>query len=73
EQQGVLAPKYKQAFFAEPRSMFELYDLQQDPDEFDNLSGDPKYADVEQQLKEVLHEWMMVYQDYLPLPIPPSR
>ena len=73
EQQGALALKYKQALFAEPRSMFELYDLEQDPDEFNNLSGDPEYAAIEQQLKEVLHEWMMVYQDYLPLPIPPSR
>ena len=71
--QGTLPEKYEQAFFAEPRSMFELYDLQQDPDEFNNLSGNPDYADVEQQLKEELHEWMMIYQDYLPLPVPPSK
>lgn len=72
-QQGTLPARYQRAFFAEPRSMFELYDLQQDPDEFDNLSGSPEHAAIEQQLKEVLHEWMMVYQDYLPLPIPPPR
>ena len=73
KQQGILPTKYERAFFAEPRSMFELYDLQQDPNEFNNLSGDPDYADEEQQLKEELHEWMMVYQDYLPLPIPPTK
>ena len=72
-QQGILPTKYERAFFAEPRSMFELYDLQQDPNEFNNLSGDPDYADEEQHLKEELHEWMMVYQDYLPLPIPPTK
>ena len=69
---GTLEEKYVRAFFAEPRSMFEVYDLKNDPHEFNNLSGHPEYADVEQQLKEELHEWMILNQDYLPLPIPPQ-
>ena len=65
-----LPEAYAKAFFLEPRAMFEVYDLENDPDELNNLSGHPEYADVEQRLKETLHEWMMVNQDYLPLPIP---
>jgi len=68
---GQLEPKFSNAFFSEPRQMFELYDLKNDPGEFHNLIGDPDYAEIEHQLKSVLHEWMIVYQDYLPLPIPP--
>ena len=68
---GELEEKYAQAFFAEPRSMFELYDHEKDPYELRNLAGDSAYATVEQRLKEELHEWMMLNQDYLPLPIPP--
>lgn len=67
---GTLETRYQQAFFAEPRPMFEVYDLENDPAELNNLSGHPEYADVEQQLKEVLHEWMILNEDYLPLPIP---
>lgn len=50
--------------------MFELYDLQDDPNEFNNLSGKEKYAHIELELKEALHEWMILKNDYLPLPIP---
>ena len=70
---GTLPEEYATALFAEPRAMFEVYDLENDPDELRNLSGDPEYAEVEQRLKEELHEWMILNQDYLPLPIPPSR
>lgn len=70
---GELKEKYRSAFFAEPRSMFELYDLKNDPGEFNNLSGKQEFAEIEHQLKTVLHEWMIVNQDYLPLPIPPPK
>lgn len=69
---GELDEKYSQAFFSEPRPMFELYDLQNDPGEFNNLSGNPEHTKIENRLKAVLHEWMIVNGDYLPLPIPPQ-
>lgn len=70
---GQLDEKFQTAFFAEPRPMFQLYDLKNDPGEFNNLSGKAEYAEIEHQLKAVLHEWMMVNWDHLPLPIPPAR
>ncbi len=69
---GSLDEKYQQAFFSEPRPMFELYDLENDPYEMNNLSGKANHAETEQRLKEELHEWMILNQDYLPLPIPPK-
>ncbi|MFH1716851.1 MAG: sulfatase [Planctomycetota bacterium] len=69
---GTLDPKFSRAFFAEHRPMFELYDLQEDPYEFNNLAGKPQTASVERNLKAVLQEWMILNQDYLPLPIPPA-
>jgi len=70
---GELKEKYSKAFFSEPRSMFEVYDLKNDPGEFENLSGNPEYAEIERRLKAALHEWMIVNKDYLPLPIPPPK
>jgi hypothetical protein len=52
--------------------MFQLFDLEKDPSELHNLSGQEAYAEIEHQLKVKLHEWMIVNQDYLPLPIPPK-
>jgi len=69
---GTLDAKFSKAFFAEQRPMFELYDLQQDPYEFNNLIGKPATAGVEKDLKAALQEWMILNQDYLPLPILPK-
>ena len=35
----------------------ELYDLEEDPHEFENLAGRPEYAQVEQRLKKALADW----------------
>ena len=69
---GTLDAKFSKVFFAEQRPMFELYDLQQDPYEFNNLIGKPVTAGVEKDLKAALQEWMILNQDYLPLPVPPK-
>jgi N-sulfoglucosamine sulfohydrolase len=50
--------------------MFELYDLQADPSEFNNLIGKPEAATLERTLKAALQEWMILQRDFLPLPIP---
>ncbi len=36
---------------------FELYDLDADPHELTNLSGDPKYAEIEKRLRTRLQHW----------------
>ena len=56
-------------YFSPTREMFELYDLANDPGEFDNLAGRKEAAAIEQELRAALIEWMVVERDYLPLPI----
>jgi hypothetical protein len=48
--------------------VYELYDLDADPSELNNLSGKPAFAQVERELREVLAEKMILDWDYLPLP-----
>jgi arylsulfatase A-like enzyme len=69
---GKLDEKFSKAFFQSERPMFEVYDLQNDPFEFNNLVGKPGIAEIENELKAKLLEWMVLNQDYLPLPIPSS-
>jgi arylsulfatase A-like enzyme len=68
---GKLAPKFTKLYFAQHRPMFELYDLDADPDEFHNLAGQPEAKAVEADLKAALQEWMILQRDYVPLPVPP--
>ncbi len=67
--EGKLETKFDKAFFAEHRAMFELYDLKADPDEFTNLAGKSEYSEIENKLKGELHKWMILNQDYVPLPV----
>lgn len=66
---GKLPPALDRAYFSHPRPLFELYDLQADPAELNNLAGAPEHAGVERSLKEALHEKMLLDSDYLPLPL----
>jgi hypothetical protein len=68
---GKLDPKLDRLYFAPTRPMFELYDLQKDPSELNNLAGKPEAAALERELKGALQEWMILQRDFLPLPIPP--
>ena len=63
-----LAPGLRATYFTAPRPVYELYDLEQDPSELDNLSGNPKVAVVERSLRLALAEKMILDFDYLPLP-----
>ena len=67
--EGKLSPELSRLYFSPTRPMFELYDLQNDPNEFKNLIRTPEGAAMERQLREVLQEWMILERDYLPLPI----
>jgi hypothetical protein len=50
--------------------VYELYDLDADPNELHNLYGEKKLADTVHELKTALQEKMILDFDYLPLPIP---
>lgn len=45
------------------RSEFELFDMQEDPDESVNLAGDPAYADVMDDYKEKIREFQRNTED----------
>jgi arylsulfatase A-like enzyme len=48
------------------RPLFELYDLQRDPEELQNLAGSPEHASVLADLQLKLSDWMHDTLDYLP-------
>lgn len=70
---GKLSALHARLLFAPTRPMFELFDLESDPNEFTNLIGKPEQAAIEKELKARLQEWMILERDYLPLPIPPAQ
>jgi arylsulfatase A-like enzyme len=66
---GQLASQFVRAYFTTPRATFELYDLDADPGELTNLAADPKFKDVEHDLKRALTEKMVLDWDFLPTPL----
>jgi arylsulfatase A-like enzyme len=70
---GKLSPAMSKLYFSPTRPMFELYDLEADPAEMNNLAGAAETAAVEKELKAVLQEWMILQRDFLPLPVPPAN
>ena len=48
--------------------MLELFDLQNDPGELNNLAGSPETAEVQRELLLALQEKMIIDFDYLPPP-----
>jgi arylsulfatase A-like enzyme len=70
---GNLKSEHEKAYFTNPRPVFELFDLDKDPGELNNLAGSPELREVEHELKVALAEKMMRDYDFLPLPIPSSQ
>lgn len=66
-----LPTELEKLYFTSPRPVYELYDLEKDPSELNNLAGSKEMASVEHELKEALQRKMILDYDYLPLPIPP--
>lgn len=66
---GKLAEPFVNAYFTSPRKTFELYDLEADPGELNNLAGNPKYKEAELELKRALTERMVLDWDFLPTPL----
>jgi arylsulfatase A-like enzyme len=68
-QEGKLDPRLDRAYFTHPRPVIELYDLENDPAELENLAGSSALASIERQLKLVMQEKMILDYDFLPLPL----
>jgi N-sulfoglucosamine sulfohydrolase len=69
---GKLSPLMSRLYFSPTRPMFELFDLETDPNEFNNLIGSKEQEGIERELKAKLQEWMILERDFLPLPVPPN-
>jgi N-sulfoglucosamine sulfohydrolase len=67
--EGQLDARMDRLYFSPTRPMFELFDLQADPSEFQNLAGTQEAAAVEKELKAALQEWMILQRDFVPLPV----
>jgi arylsulfatase A-like enzyme len=59
----------QRSLFAPTRPVFELYDLDKDPGEWNNVHDDPAYAPVRADLVRRLGDWMRDTYDFLP-PVP---
>ena len=60
---GVRTDRWKLIHFYNDIDEWELYDLQSDPHEMDNLYGKPGYEEVTAQLKEELKRLQDQYKD----------
>jgi arylsulfatase A-like enzyme len=67
--EGKLEPKFKDLYLADHRPMFEMYDLEKDPWEMNNLDGKKETKEIEQDLKGRLAAWMIHHRDFCPLPM----
>ncbi|QDU94040.1 sulfatase family protein [Lignipirellula cremea] len=63
-----LSPLHERLYFQNPRPLVELYDLQEDPYEMNNLAGKESLRAVETSLRQQLESWMIREQDFLTLP-----
>jgi len=64
--EGSLADRLDRRYFRDERPRTEVYDLEEDPAEMNNLAGDSAREDRVQQLRETLSQWMLETDDYLP-------
>jgi arylsulfatase A-like enzyme len=55
-------------YFYKERPVFELYDLENDPFELNNLSGQKEYKEIEKTLRDEIEKKMLIDHDFLPLP-----
>lgn len=54
------------ACFITPRPQYELYDLQNDPQELHNLADDPTHTVIKSELLKALDDWSAKTGDYIP-------
>lgn len=58
--------------FLSPRPKVALYDTQSDPEQLNNLAGNPKHAKEQQHLHSVLMQWMVETGDSVPEKLSPD-
>lgn len=63
-----LSELHNSFYFYEERPYFELYDLEKDPYELNNLSGIKEYTVIEETLRNEMEKKMLKDHDFLPLP-----
>lgn len=69
-QQGRLAPEFGELYFTNPRPVWKLYNLKDDPNELNNVYGKAGTEAITAKLKEALLENMILNYDFLPLALP---
>jgi arylsulfatase A-like enzyme len=63
---GTLSADYEAAYFRNPRPVLELYDLDKDPGELNNMAGQAELRDVQQTLMAALQEKLITDYDFVP-------
>jgi N-sulfoglucosamine sulfohydrolase len=66
--EGNLSELHERLYFKLPRPIFELYDLEKDPFQLNNLAGKKATAEIERELRIQMDRWMVRESDFLPLP-----
>lgn len=61
-------PKPETMTLFAPKPFEELYDLQEDPNELNNLAADPRYAAIKKELSNELRNWLLRIRDAAFLP-----
>jgi len=64
---GTLPKDQDARYFSKPRPTFELYDLEADPFELHNLTGQDSVKTIEEELRKKMDRWMVREGDSLPL------
>jgi N-sulfoglucosamine sulfohydrolase len=72
-QAGKLSADHERIYFQRPRPVLELYDLDADPSELNNLAGRAELRDVQQTLAAVLQEKLITDYDFVPPVIPEAQ
>lgn len=57
-------------YTAEEKPLEELYDLEKDPHEINNIAGDKKYQDVLERMRKAHFDWMLSIKDLGVIPEP---
>ena len=65
---GRLSELHQRLLFQLPRPVFELFALDEDPFQLNNLAGSEAVSGIERELRLQLDRWMVRESDYLPLP-----
>ncbi|WP_318312738.1 sulfatase family protein [Flagellimonas crocea] len=60
---GITTDRYKLIHFYYELDAWELYDLQKDPNELNNVYGQPAYAEIQKELHEQLKDLRAKYDD----------